>query len=195
MDKSNKQKQTADLIASLEHTYQLKSVTRSGWVQAGIPVTEVESIASHSFGMALLILYLRSELLAKGINVEHALEMAVIHDIAESIAGDITPQDKISAPEKYQLEADAFQQITNKVRQGEHFQELWEEFEAGISPEAQAVKRIDKLDMLIQAYLYEKKYAINLDSFWENMDPLFKDSESELIYDYIRLNRFQRKGN
>jgi len=48
---------------------------------------------------------------------------------------------------------------------------------------------------LIQAYLYEKKYEIRLDSFWKNMDDMFQGSESESIYTYISSNRFELKGN
>ncbi|MCF7921263.1 MAG: HD domain-containing protein [Candidatus Marinimicrobia bacterium] len=187
--------QTLNLISSLANIYRLKEIPRSGWLQSGISKDGVESIAAHSYGMAMLILYLRPVLLSRGVNVERALNMALIHDIAESIVGDLTPEDKVSEGEKYRAEAAAFRQIVSGVQTGEYFRDLWEDFEDNQSPEAQVVKRIDKLDMLIQAYLYEKKYGIRLDSFWENMDDLFKESESESIYTYIQLNRFQVKGN
>jgi len=183
--------QTLNLISSLEHIYTLKAIPRSGWLQSGISKDEVESIAAHSYGMAMLILYLRPALLSRGVNVERTLNMALIHDIAESIVGDLTPQDKVSAGEKYRAEAAAFRQIVSGIQTGDYFQDLWDDFEENKSPEAKVVKRIDKLDMLIQAYLYEKKYGIRLDSFWQNMDELFKSSESESIYNYIQSNRFQ----
>jgi len=187
--------QTKNLISSLEHIYQLKTIPRSGWLQSGIAPEGVESIASHSYGMSILIMHLRSELETNGVNVERALNMALVHDIAESIVGDLTPLDNVSESEKYVAEAAAFKQIVKGVREGEYFQDLWEDFESVKSPEAQVVKRIDKLDMLIQAYLYEKKYELRLDSFWENMNDLFKGSESQPIYTYIRSNRFEVKGN
>ncbi len=183
------------LIVSLEHIYQLKVIPRSGWLQAGIPASEVESIASHSFGMAILLMHLRSGLQENGINVERALNMALVHDIAESIVGDITPQDNVPESDKHDAEAKAFEKIVRGVREGEYFKDLWEDFEGVASQEAKVVKRIDKLDMLIQAYLYEKKYQIRLDSFWENMDELFAGSESESIFTYISSNRFEFKGN
>ncbi|MEA3288283.1 MAG: HD domain-containing protein [Candidatus Marinimicrobia bacterium] len=187
--------ETAKIISSLEHVYQLKSIPRSGWLQAGIPVAGVESIAGHSYGMSMLVLYLRSELQTRGVDIERVMHMAVIHDMAEAIVGDITPQDQIAVSEKFAAESAAFDEIIDSVREGEYFRELWDEFESGQTPEAQVVKRLDKLDMLIQAYYYEKKYEVNLDSFWKNMDDFFKDSESESIYDHIRLNRSQTKGN
>lgn len=185
---------TAALIASLKHVYELKSIPRSGWLQSGVPASGVESIASHSYGMSLLILYLREELQADGVNVERALNMALIHDLAESIVGDLTPQDKISDADKHAAESDALKQITQDLQEGAYFQELWEEFETIASPEAEVVKRIDKLDMLIQAYLYEIKYKMRLDPFWENMDGLFQGTESETLYRYISSNRFDVKG-
>jgi len=195
MKETSKYSGTKDLISSLEHVYELKSLPRSGWIQSGIPHAGVESIASHSYGMSLLILYLREQLQAEGVNVERALNMALIHDIAESIVGDLTPHDNVSQTDKYVAEFDALKQIIRGVREGAYFQELWEDFENVESPEAQVVKRIDKLDMLIQAYFYEKKYKMRLDSFWENMEELFIGSESEQIYEYIRSNRFEFKGN
>lgn len=140
-------------------------------------------------------MHLRSEIQAAGVSVERALNMALVHDIAESIVGDLTPQDNVLESVKYQAEAAAFEQIVRGVRQGDYFRDLWEDFEAVKSPEAKLVKRIDKLDMLIQAYLYEKKYEIRLDSFWKNMDDMFQGSESESIYTYISSNRFELKGN
>ncbi len=181
------------LIASLENIYHLKSIPRSGWIQSGIAALEVESIAGHSYGMSILILFLAPTLRERDVSVERALNMALIHDIAESIVGDLTPQDDVSEDDKYRAEAEAFQRIISGVREGAYFKELWEEFEENKSIEARLVKRIDKLDMLIQAYLYEKKFCIRLDSFWEGMDDLFKDSESESIYEYIKLNRFEIK--
>ena len=195
MNDTTRDNQTHHLISSLEHIYQLKSIPRSGWLQSGIDELGVESIAAHSYGMSILILHLRSELQSAGVNVERALNMALVHDIAESIVGDMTPQDNVSEGAKYEAESVAFEQIVSCVQQGEYFLDLWEDFEAIKSPEAKVVKRIDKLDMLIQAYLYEKKYEIRLDSFWENMDELFRESESESIYTYIRSNRFELKGN
>lgn len=195
MNDIQKENHTEDLIASLETVYQLKTIPRSGWLQSGVIPEGVESIASHSYGMSILILYLRTELVANGVNVERALNMALIHDIAESIVGDLTPHDNVSEADKFEAEAKAFKQIVRGVTEGKYFQDLWEDFESIKSLEAQVVKRIDKLDMLIQAYLYEKKYRVRLDSFWENMDELFAASESDQIYKYIRSNRFEVKRN
>ena len=195
MNDTRKDIPTRRLISSLEHIYALKTIPRSGWLQSGIDARGVESIAAHSYGMSILLLYLRATLQSNGVNVERALNMALLHDIAESIVGDLTPRDNVLESTKYEAEAAAFEQIVQDVQEGEYFKNLWQDFESNKSPEARVVKRIDKLDMLIQAYLYEKKYEMRLDSFWENMDDMFKGSESESIYNYIKSNRFEFKGN
>ncbi len=193
MNSAQNDSQTPVLISSLEQAYQLKSIPRSGWIQSDIPAIGVESIAAHSFGMSILILYLRPQLVEADINIERCLNMAIIHDLAEVIVGDITPLDQVSASDKYLAEAAAFQRIVQDVNGGDHLKQVWDEFEAEHTPESQLVKRMDKLDMLIQAYLYEKQYSLRLDSFWEGMNQLFKETESEPIYNYIQANRFETK--
>jgi putative hydrolase of HD superfamily len=69
----------------------LKKVRRSGWMfKAGI--SSAESVADHSFSLSVMAMVF-SDL--KGLNTERAVKMAIIHDLAESITGDIIPH-KIS---------------------------------------------------------------------------------------------------
>jgi putative hydrolase of HD superfamily len=182
------------IIDSLSQVYGLKQLARSGWIQSGIPRENVETIASHSFGMSVLILYYRNVLEAEKIDVDKALRMALIHDIGESITGDFTPEDGVSPLVKYKEESKAFEQLFRGITAGAEFRQLWEEFEAGETREAQLVRRMDKLDMLIQAFLYEKQFGIHLDSFWNDMDSLFQGSESEELFQYLFSNRFVVEG-
>ena len=46
-----------------------------------------------------------------GLDTNKCIKMALVHDVAESIVGDITPFCGISKEEKRRLEADAMQQI------------------------------------------------------------------------------------
>lgn len=179
----------ATIVASLEKAYGLKVLPRSGWLQARIPAEGVESIASHSYGMSLLLLYLAPELSEQGLDVDRALRMALIHDLAESITGDRTPEDGVSPMDKYAEESAALDHILFEMDNRSELRDLWEEFETGETQEAQLVRRMDKLDMLVQAFLYEKKYKTRLDPFWEGMASLFENSESEGIFNYLLNNR------
>ena len=63
----------------------LKDVLRQGWVNAGVEAPE--SVAAHSWGMAVLALKLCPEEL----NLEHVLKLCLVHDLPEVIVGDLTP--------------------------------------------------------------------------------------------------------
>jgi len=118
---------------------------------------------------------------------DKCIRMALVHDLAESIVGDITPHCGVSAEEKYALEAKAMSDITRLVPPsiGHEIENLWQEFEAGLSMEAKVVKDIDRFEMLMQAYTYERDQSINLDQFFSsNRAPfntdLFESLNSEL---------------
>lgn len=181
-------------IEQILAAYGLKKLPRAGWIQSGIDPLAVESVASHSWGMAFLFTIIEP-LLAPNIDRYRGLRMAVMHDLAESRVGDMTPQDGVDFNQKHDLERQAYEELMRDHPNGDDLLAIWEEFEAGQSPEAQIIKQLDKLDMLLQAYLYEKHENVVLDSFWENTESLFKESAIASIYDYIRMNRHKSKGN
>lgn len=126
--------------------FTLKHLDRAGWLRVGIQ--NPESVASHSWGLALLCL----KLAPKELDVQRILSIALVHDLPEVITGDITPHDNISKKEKQRLEKDAAQRLLPA-----DLYELWLEYEENQTPEARFVHQIDKLDMLIQAENYSKK--------------------------------------
>lgn len=53
--------------------------------------------------------------------------IALVHDLAESIVGDITPLCGVSREEKHRREIEAMQEITNLISpHGRHLMELFE---------------------------------------------------------------------
>ena len=70
---------------------------RTGWVLR--KVEKPESVADHMYRMAMLA-FLADDSLAK----DRCIKMCLVHDLAESIVGDITPEDKISKAEKHRQE-------------------------------------------------------------------------------------------
>lgn len=96
--------------------------------------------------------------------------MSLVHDLAESIVGDITPYDGVSKEEKQKREEAAMKVIgeTLDKEMGELVLGLWREYEEGTSAEAQVVKDLDKYEMLIQAWEYENKYGEDLSEFFES---------------------------
>ena len=65
----------------------LKDLDRAGWLRSGL--TNVESVAAHSWGVAFLAFHLCPEELDR----QRLMEMAICHDVAEIKVGDITPYD------------------------------------------------------------------------------------------------------
>lgn len=134
----------------------LKHVARAGWVRAGILTPE--SVAGHSWGMAWLVMNLCPDTL----DIERALRLALVHDLPEVIAGDITPHDGISKHQKASIETEA----AEKLFAGRlDLMELWKEYADGESPEARFVKECDALDMALQAVHYQRKHGIDTSEF------------------------------
>lgn len=60
----------------------LKQLFRQGWLERGIPRERCESVAEHSFGVALLTLFL-AETYYPHLDLSKLLRMALIHDFGE----------------------------------------------------------------------------------------------------------------
>lgn len=130
---------------------ELKQLSRTGWVRSG--VENPESVAAHSWGMAILAL----RLAPKDLNLERVLSLCLVHDLPEVRVGDLTPHDDTS--NKAELEHKAMSEIAPQ------WLSLFEEYEAAETGEAKFVKQIDKLDMGLQAIMYQNKQEIALAEF------------------------------
>jgi len=153
----------------------LKRLPRTGWLLRG--VSNPESIADHSYRVALITLFLAEELRNKGveIDVERALKIALLHDIGEARITDIPKTagyyiDKGKAEKKAVMEL-----LLTSPRPREYFK-LWREYEEELSPEGRLVKFADRLEMLIQALEYERAGFKNLGEFWGAVEKL-RESE------------------
>ena len=129
-----------DLDAAMDR---LKHLDRAGWVLAGHDAPE--SVAAHSWGMAVRCLQHWPD----DLELATVLSMALVHDLAEAVVGDITPHDGVHKDEKHARERAAMASIAPQ------WLDLWDTYEAGESPEAVFVKRMDSLDMATQAIAYQ----------------------------------------
>ncbi|MDP2316118.1 MAG: HD domain-containing protein [Pseudomonadota bacterium] len=123
----------------------LKAVDRAGWKRAGIP--HPESVAAHSWGVALLAL-LRCP---PDVDRHKLLAMAILHDLAEVRVGDLTPYDGVSKEDKHERERVAMDDL---LADRPDLRALWDEAEAGVTPEARLLRELDRADMGAQALLY-----------------------------------------
>ncbi|XWS69848.1 hypothetical protein CRYUN_Cryun04dG0213500 [Craigia yunnanensis] len=147
---------TASAIDFLTLCHRLK-----GWINHGIKGPE--SIADHIYRMALIACDL------PGVNRERCIKIAIVHDIAEAIVGDITPSDGVPKEEKSSREQAALTEMCKILGGGmraEEIQELWREYENSASLEANLVKDFDKVEMILQALEYEMEHGEVLDEFF-----------------------------
>ncbi|XP_074578054.1 5'-deoxynucleotidase hdd1-like isoform X2 [Curcuma longa] len=131
----------------------LKTTKRKGWINHGI--NHPESIADHMYHMALMSLIAGD---IPGVDRERCIKIAIIHDIAEAIVGDITPSDGVPKVEKSRREQEALNEMCKILGGGliaDEIQELWQEYENNSSTEANIVKDFDKVEMILQALEYE----------------------------------------
>ncbi len=176
------------LLKFFRETSKLKKLKRSGWIVSG--VENSESIADHCFMTILMVLILGKK---KNIDLNKALKMAIIHDIAECQIGDIITWKNYqkTKPEKRDIEEKAMKNILSSLGdEGNEYFEIWEEFEEEKSPEAKFVKAIDKLEMILQALKYEneeKNLNELIETFFEGNDIEFITNTDEDLSEMIKL--------
>ncbi|XP_067274034.1 HD domain-containing protein 2 [Pseudorasbora parva] len=131
---------------------QLKRVPRTGWVYRSIK--QPESVSDHMYRMSMMALTIQDI----SVNKDRCMKMALVHDLAECIVGDIAPADNVSKAEKHRREKEAMVHITGLLDDGlkREIYNLWEEYENQSTPEAKLVKELDQLEMIIQAHEYEE---------------------------------------
>jgi len=146
------------LIKFLKMAGQLKKELRRGWlIKAG--VLNPESVADHTFRVVLLSMVLGD---LRRLDVEKMMKLAIIHDLGESLTGDITPMDTDRKKTKERDESNAIKELFDCLPETlkENYLQLWNELCAGSSAESKIVSEVDKLEMALQASEYiEEGYS------------------------------------
>jgi putative hydrolases of HD superfamily len=156
------------LLEAYFEANQLKQLYRQGWLRVGLPPERCESVAEHSFGVALLCLLVIEAYFPEA-DASRAVRIALLHDLGEAYVGDLTPHAQVDRATKHQLEREAVQRILAKLPRGEAHLALWEEYEAGSSFEARLVRQLDRLEMGLQACIYEHQGAGDLSEFFASV--------------------------
>ena len=176
------------LLAILEHGNQLKRTTRTGWAMRGIPLAE--SVAEHTFGVAFTVMML-APAVDVALNRERLLALAIIHDLPEGITTDIPapvwrrlPAELKPATERHALET-IFEGVQDSPQHG-WIAALWAELETSRTAEARLVHEADKLEMYLQAHLYQQQFgSALLDEFWSE-PRRFEFPVVQALYDLLR---------
>jgi putative hydrolase of HD superfamily len=167
-------KKITSLILDFFHTAaNLKKIPRQGWIDK-LSIDKPESVADHTFSMAMMGMIF-SDL--ENYNTEKILKMILLHDLAESVTGDMTPK-QISKEEKTVLENNTMKKILNDLPASlqKQYGILWEEYQSNNSKEAKVVHQIDRLEMALQAKIYS-----NEGHSTEKLDSFFNSARNEIM--------------
>ena len=125
----------------------LKYITRQSYVADG---SRHENDAEHSWHLALMAMLL-SEYANEDIDVLHVIKMVLIHDAVEIDAGDTYAYDEAGNATKRQREEAAADRIFHLLPadQERELRDLFEEFEACITPEAAFANALDRVQPIL----------------------------------------------
>ena len=183
------------MISTLIELQRLKRLERTGWTLRGL-APGAESVAAHSFGVAVAAMMLADELRARGesVDAERLLRIALLHDWAEARVGDMprTGGEYFGAEARRRAERAAFDDIVRglgaQIEAG--YSELHEDYEHRVGLEARLVKAADIIDLLVQALAFERAGVRGLDEFWEGVaerDFGLEGAAQEVFDEVLRL--------
>lgn len=191
-----------EIVSSLFYlTNKLKDeVKRTGWYRRDIKRFRVESVADHIYGCQMLAYAMYSEF-NYDVNIDKVITMLAIHEIGETIIGDLTPKD-ISSQEKRELERKAVIRLTEMIPNGEYIKNLFLEFEERKTKEAQFAYQVDKAECDLQAKLYIEEgcfdHVSERKEFTDNWIGFDKgrinfDNNFSKVLDYVMENNMEVK--
>lgn len=143
VDKERLQKQL-DFTLELD---KLKRIERQSYVADG---SRHENDSEHSWHLALMAM-LFSEYANEKVDVLRVMKMVLIHDAVEIDAGDTYAYDTVGNATKREREEKAADRIFNilPADQAKEMRDLWEEFEAGETPEARYANALDRVQPIM----------------------------------------------
>ncbi len=174
-----------DLLLEVQH---LDRLPRAGYLMRG--VADPESVAEHSWHVLFLVWALAERI--PGLDRTRALELALVHDLAEIRVGDLPRTANRYFPEGAKKTAEAAAVADLLAPLGERGQELCAEYQAGTTPEARLVKACDKLQLMLKVTVYEKWGAAGLAEFWHHPEN-FPDAEFEPVREVFEDLRRRRE--
>ncbi len=166
------------LESFFQKVLELKNIPRQGWKDK-LDMDYVESVADHSYSTAMMSMVL-SDL--EGLDTEKIIKMALLHDLAESVVGDITP-DRITNKRKIYVENKAMMQILENLPTSvsQQYIILWDDFQKNSSKEANLLHEIDRLEMAFQA-----KFYLDNGVSKEKLRSFFKTANNEIRNKQLR---------
>ena len=158
-----------ELLRVLHTAERLKDETRHCYTSGG----RHESVAEHSWRLALTALFLRDEFPA--LDMDRVIRMCLIHDLGECFTGDIPSFLKSGGDEERERSALETWVASLPAPYNEELKALYAEMDALETDEAKLYKALDKLEAVIQhnesdiATWLPREYELNLTYADENV--------------------------
>ena len=136
--------EAGELLRVLHMAERLKDETRHCYTSGG----RHESVAEHSWRLALTALFLRDEFSA--LDMDKVIRMCLIHDLGECFTGDIPTFLKSDGDEKREQAALSEWVASLPAPYDAELKALYAEMDAQETDEAKLYKALDKLEAVIQ---------------------------------------------
>ncbi|WP_270181416.1 HD domain-containing protein [Alkalihalobacillus sp. CinArs1] len=135
-----------EIVTFIKELERLKETTRSAYTKKG----RRESVAEHSWRLAMFALALKDEL--EGLDMNKVIQMCLVHDLGEAYDGDISATVKVNHDKKIKKEEKGVERLTDALPEENQsaILTLCKEYNKGETSEAKFVKALDKMETIIQ---------------------------------------------
>ena len=178
-----------NIINFYKQYIELEQIVRKGWLMCNVPAERLESVADHTLQTIMLASVITKELKID-IDYKKLIDMLIIHDLGETIVGDIS-EVELNRQEKKIEEAKAIKELLNTLSEenSEYYYKLWLEMESKSTETSKFAYLLDKIDAVIKAGIYEKKYNVEglFDEFsgFQKQRQTFNNSILEELFEFI----------
>lgn len=128
----------------------------------------METVSEHSFHVAFLVWALGPG--TPDLDVHHAIELALVHDLAEVRLGDLPRAASEYLPPGAKREAEERALVDLLAPLAERSRPLIDEYLEGTSTAARFVRACDRLQLLLKVAAYEERGAVGLEEFFAQRD-------------------------
>ncbi len=173
-------------MAFLLETEKLKQILRR---TTPVGSDRRENSAEHSWQLAVMALLL-AEYANSPLDRAHTIELLLVHDLVEIDAGDTFAYDLHANQDKAEREEAAANRLFGLLPpdQNSRLRTLWEEFEAGQSPEARFAVALDRLMPALQNYANDggtwRTPGVDLTAIYHRLAPI--GAGSTLLWEYVQ---------
>lgn len=158
-----------------------------------------ENSAEHSWHVTVLARVF-AEYAPEGTDIDHVVNMLVVHDIVEIDAGDTFVYDRAAVRSQAERERAAADRIFALLPedQASWARSLWDEFEERKTPEARFARAVDRLSPLLANWHTEgamwQQFRVSKDDVLENVKLIAEGSKPLGAYALALVDDAERRG-